>query len=74
MAGVCSGITRSFLSTNDFQFIRSFEIIIMIVLGGMGSLTGAVSRRDRDHDYAGAAATAARGFLALPVGCLFSAA
>ena len=31
-----------FLSTNDFQFIRSFEIIIMIVLGGMGSITGSV--------------------------------
>src|SRR5712691_6497359 len=42
MAGVLSGHYLSFLSTNDFQFIRSFEIIIMIVLGGMGSLTGAV--------------------------------
>jgi branched-chain amino acid transport system permease protein len=27
---------------NDFTFVRSFEIIIMIVLGGMGSITGAV--------------------------------
>ena len=27
---------------NDFTFVRSFEIIIMIVLGGMGSLTGSV--------------------------------
>jgi len=42
MAGVLFGHYTSFLSTNDFQFIRSFEIIIMIVLGGMGSLTGAV--------------------------------
>ncbi len=42
MAGVLFGHFTSFLSTNDFQFIRSFEIIIMIVLGGMGSLTGAV--------------------------------
>jgi branched-chain amino acid transport system permease protein len=42
MAGVLAGHYLSFLSTNDFQFIRSFEIIIMIVLGGMGSLTGAV--------------------------------
>ena len=33
---------RQFLHTNDFQFIRSIEIIIMIVLGGMGSITGAV--------------------------------
>jgi len=42
LAGVLFGHYRSFLSTNDFQFIRSFEIIIMIVLGGLGSLTGAV--------------------------------
>jgi len=42
MAGVLFGHFTSFLSTNDFQFIRSFEIIIMIVLGGMGSLTGAI--------------------------------
>ncbi|HEV7747540.1 MAG TPA: branched-chain amino acid ABC transporter permease [Pyrinomonadaceae bacterium] len=42
LAGVLFGHYRQFLSTNDFQFIRSFEVIIMIVLGGMGSLTGAV--------------------------------
>ena len=42
MAGVLFGHYTQFLSTNDFQFIRSFEIIIMIVLGGMGSLSGAV--------------------------------
>jgi branched-chain amino acid transport system permease protein len=42
MAGVLFGHYTQFLSTNDFQFIRSFEIIIMIVLGGMGSLTGSV--------------------------------
>ncbi|HEX9545099.1 MAG TPA: branched-chain amino acid ABC transporter permease, partial [Pyrinomonadaceae bacterium] len=42
MAGVLAGHYLSFLSTNDFQFIRSFEIIIMIVLGGLGSLTGAI--------------------------------
>ena len=34
------GHFRQFLHTNDFQFIRSIEIIIMIVLGGMGSITG----------------------------------
>jgi len=42
MAGVLFGHYTQFLSTNDFQFIRSFEIIIMVVLGGMGSLTGSV--------------------------------
>lgn len=42
IAGVLFAHYYKFLSTQDFQFIRSFEIIIMIVLGGMGSITGAV--------------------------------
>jgi branched-chain amino acid transport system permease protein len=42
VAGVLFAHYTMFLSTNDFQFIRSFEIIIMIVLGGMGSITGSV--------------------------------
>lgn len=42
VGGVLFGHYTQFLSTNDFQFIRSFEVIIMVVLGGMGSLTGAV--------------------------------
>ena len=42
IAGALFGHFRQFLHTNDFQFIRSIEIIIMLVLGGMGSITGAV--------------------------------
>jgi branched-chain amino acid transport system permease protein len=42
IAGSLFGHFRQFLHTNDFQFIRSIEIIIMIVLGGMGSITGSV--------------------------------
>jgi branched-chain amino acid transport system permease protein len=42
IAGVLFAHYNKFLSTNDFQFIKSFEIIIMIVLGGMGSMTGAI--------------------------------
>ena len=42
IAGALFGHFRQFLHTNDFQFIRSIEIIIMIVLGGLGSITGAV--------------------------------
>jgi branched-chain amino acid transport system permease protein len=42
MAGVLFGHYNRFLHTNDFQFIRSFEVIIMIVLGGMGSISGAI--------------------------------
>ena len=42
VAGVLFGHYTKFLSTADFTFIRSFEIIIMIVLGGMGSITGSI--------------------------------
>ena len=42
IAGALFGHFRQFLHTNDFQFIRSIEIIIMLVLGGMGPITGAV--------------------------------
>src|SRR5918911_1600557 len=42
IAGVLFGHYTQFLSTNDFTFIRSFEIIIMVVLGGMGSITGSI--------------------------------
>ena len=42
VAGVLFAHFNNFLSTNSFQFILSFEIIIMIVLGGMGSITGAI--------------------------------
>ncbi len=42
VAGVLFAHYNKFLSTNDFQFIKSFEVIIMIVIGGMGSMTGAI--------------------------------
>ena len=42
IAGVLFAHYNKFLSTGDFQFIRSFEVIIMIVIGGMGSMTGAI--------------------------------
>jgi branched-chain amino acid transport system permease protein len=42
IAGVLFAHYNKFLSTADFTFLRSFEIIIMIVLGGMGSITGAI--------------------------------
>jgi branched-chain amino acid transport system permease protein len=42
IAGALFGHYNQFLSTQDFQFIRSFEVIIMIVLGGMGSITGSL--------------------------------
>jgi branched-chain amino acid transport system permease protein len=45
MAGVAGGLFAHYLMyvhTNSFTFIRSFEIIIMIVIGGLGSITGSV--------------------------------
>jgi branched-chain amino acid transport system permease protein len=42
VAGVLFGHFKRFLATPDFTFIKSFEVIIMIVLGGMGSITGAI--------------------------------
>lgn len=45
MAGVAGGLFGHylmFLHTNSFTFIKSFEIIIMIVIGGLGSITGSV--------------------------------
>jgi branched-chain amino acid transport system permease protein len=42
IAGALFAHYNKFLHPNDFQFIRSCEIIIMIVIGGMGSMTGAI--------------------------------
>jgi branched-chain amino acid transport system permease protein len=44
-AGVAGGLFahyNSYLHPNSFTFIKSIEIIAMIVLGGMGSVSGAV--------------------------------
>jgi branched-chain amino acid transport system permease protein len=42
MAGGLYGHYLTILSPSAFDFNRSFEIIIMVVLGGMGSLSGSV--------------------------------
>ena len=45
MAGVGGGLFGHYLMylhTNSFTFIKSIEIIIMIVIGGLGSITGSV--------------------------------
>jgi branched-chain amino acid transport system permease protein len=44
-AGVAGGLFGhylQYLNPSIFDFNRSFEIIIMVVLGGMGSITGSV--------------------------------
>jgi branched-chain amino acid transport system permease protein len=45
-AGIAGGLLAHFLAylhTNSFTFMRSIEIIVMVVLGGMGSLSGSVA-------------------------------
>ena len=42
-AGLAGGLLAHFigyLHTNSFTFLRSVEIVVMVVLGGLGSLTG----------------------------------
>ena len=44
-AGVAGGLYAHYVSSiapKDFGFTRSIEILVMVVLGGMGSITGAV--------------------------------
>jgi branched-chain amino acid transport system permease protein len=44
-AGIAGGLFAhftAFLSPNTFQFTTSFYLIIMIVVGGMGSIEGAI--------------------------------
>ncbi len=44
-AGIAGGLFGHFLqylNPNSFTFIKSFEIVIMVVLGGLGSVTGAI--------------------------------
>ncbi len=44
-AGVGGGLfahSVTYLHTNTFQFLKSIEFVVMVVLGGMGSITGSV--------------------------------
>jgi branched-chain amino acid transport system permease protein len=42
MAGVLFAHYRLFIVPADFDWVRSIEVVVMLVLGGLGSLTGAV--------------------------------
>jgi branched-chain amino acid transport system permease protein len=42
IAGALFGHYLIYLHTNSFTFMKSFEIVIMVVLGGMGSIIGSV--------------------------------
>jgi branched-chain amino acid transport system permease protein len=45
MAGVAGGLLASMIGTIDpltFRFILSFEVLLMVVLGGLGSISGSI--------------------------------
>ena len=42
VAGFAFAHINGYLHPNSFTFLRSFEIIVMVILGGMGSLSGSV--------------------------------
>lgn len=42
MAGALFAHYRLFVVPKDFDWVRSIEVIVMLVLGGIGSLTGAI--------------------------------
>lgn len=42
IAGACFAHSEGYLSTQTFTFVKSFEIIAMNVIGGLGSLSGAI--------------------------------
>ena len=42
VAGALFAHSEGYVHTNSFSFLRSFEIVVIVVLGGLGSLTGAI--------------------------------
>lgn len=42
VAGALFAHSEGYLHTNSFMFVRSFELVVFVVLGGLGSLSGAI--------------------------------
>lgn len=42
VAGALFAHSEGYVHTNSFSFLRSFELVAFVVLGGLGSITGAV--------------------------------
>jgi len=42
VAGALFAHSEGYIHTNSFSFVRSFEIMVFVVLGGLGSISGAV--------------------------------
>lgn len=42
VAGALFAHSEGYVHTNSFAFLRSFELVVFVVIGGLGSITGAV--------------------------------
>ncbi len=42
LAGFLFAHSQGYVHTNSFTFLKSFEIVAMVILGGMGSITGSI--------------------------------
>ncbi len=42
VAGALFAHSEGYVHTNSFAFLRSFELVVFVVIGGLGSLTGAI--------------------------------
>jgi len=42
VAGALFAHSEGYVHTNSFSFIRSFEVVVFVVLGGLGSISGAI--------------------------------
>ncbi len=42
VAGALFAHSEGYIHTNSFGFVRSFELVVFVVLGGLGSLSGAI--------------------------------
>lgn len=42
VAGVLFSQSQGYVHTNSFTFLRSVEVLVFVVLGGMGSITGSI--------------------------------
>lgn len=42
VAGALFAHSEGYVHTNSFMFVRSFELVVFVVLGGLGSISGAI--------------------------------
>jgi len=42
VAGALFAHSEGYIHTNSFSFVRSFELVVFVVLGGLGSISGAI--------------------------------